>query len=61
VLQFGLTYTPANQAIVILLFELVVAAITTYFLTKEAMTLLEWVGGLMIISATLFSTKMNRV
>ena len=61
VLQFGLTYTPANQAIVILLFELVVAAITTYVLTKEAMTLLEWVGGLMIISATLFSTKMNRV
>jgi drug/metabolite transporter (DMT)-like permease len=60
VLQFGLTYTPANQAIVILLFELVVAAITTYFLAKEAMTLLEWVGGLMIISATLFSTKMNR-
>jgi drug/metabolite transporter (DMT)-like permease len=60
VLQFGLTYTPANQAIVILLFELVVAAITTYFLAKEAMTFLEWVGGLMIISATLFSTKMNR-
>jgi len=60
VLQFGLTYTPANQAIIILLFELVVAAITAYFLANEAMTLLEWAGGLMIISATLFSSKMNR-
>lgn len=59
-LQFGLTYTPANQAIVILLFELLVAAITAYFLAKEAMTPLEWAGGFMIISATLFSAKMNR-
>lgn len=59
-LQFGLTYTPANQAIVILLFELIVAATTAYFLAKEAMTPLEWVGGLMIISATLFSSKINR-
>lgn len=59
-LQFGLTYTPANQAIVILLFELIVAAVTAYFLAKEAMTPLEWAGGLMIISATLFSSKMNR-
>ena len=60
-LQFGLTYTPANQAIVILLFELIVAAITAYFLANEAMTVLEWAGGLMIIFATLFSTRMNRV
>ena len=59
-LQFGLTYTPANQAIIILLFELVVAAVTAYFLANEALTYLEWAGGLMIISATLFSSKMNR-
>lgn len=59
-LQFGLTYTPANQAIIILLFELIVAAVTAYFLAKEVLTYLEWAGGLMIISATLFSSKMNR-
>ncbi|GJL72260.1 MAG: hypothetical protein NMNS01_14590 [Nitrosomonas sp.] len=59
-LQFGLTYTPANQAIIILLFELIVAAVTAYFLAKEVLTSLEWAGGLMIISATLFSSKMNR-
>lgn len=60
VLQYGLTHTPANQAVVIMLFELVVAAITAYFLANEAMTSREWVGGLLIISAALFSSKVNR-
>lgn len=61
VLQYGLTYTSANRAVVILLFELVVAAVTAYFLANEAMTSREWIGGLMIISAALFSSKVNRV
>lgn len=60
VLQYGLTHTPANQAVVIMLFELVVAAITAYFLANEAMTSREWIGGLLIISAALFSSKVNR-
>lgn len=59
-LQYGLTHTPANQATVILLFEVVIATITAYYLANEVMTLQEWVGGLMIISAALFSAKMNR-
>lgn len=58
--QYGLTHVPANRAIVIMLFELVVAAVAAYLLTDEAMTLKEWVGGAMIISASLFSAKMNR-
>jgi drug/metabolite transporter (DMT)-like permease len=60
VIQYGLTHVPANQAIVILLFELVVAAFAAYFLTSESMTLREWIGGAMIISASLFSSRMNR-
>ena len=36
--QFGLAHTPANQAIVIFLFELVVAAISSYFLAGEIMS-----------------------
>lgn len=60
VVQYGLTHIPANQAIVILLFELMVAAIAAYFLANEAMTLKEWLGGAMIVSASLFSAKMNR-
>ncbi|SCX87461.1 EamA domain-containing membrane protein RarD [Nitrosospira sp. Nl5] len=58
--QYGLTHVPANRAIVIMLFELVVAAVAAYFLTDEAMTLKEWVGGAMIVSASLFSARMNR-
>lgn len=60
VLQYGLTHVPANQAIVLLLSELVVAAVAAYLLTSESMTLREWVGGAMIVSASLFSSRMNR-
>jgi drug/metabolite transporter (DMT)-like permease len=60
VIQYGLTYVPANQAVVIMLFELVVASIAAYFLADEAMTLREWAGGAMIVSASLFSAKINR-
>lgn len=59
ILQYGLTHIPANQAIVIMLFELIVAAIASYFLTNEVMTPKEWIGGLMIVSASLFSAKIN--
>ncbi|MDE0798560.1 MAG: DMT family transporter [Nitrosomonadaceae bacterium] len=60
VLQYGLTHVPANQAIVLLLSELVVAAVAAYLLTSESMTLREWIGGAMIVSASLFSSRMNR-
>jgi drug/metabolite transporter (DMT)-like permease len=60
VMQYGLTHVPANQAIVIMLFELVVAAVAAHFLTNEVMTLREWIGGAMIVSASLFSARMNR-
>ena len=59
VMQYGLTHTPANRAIVILLFELVVAAISSYFLAGEAMHPQEWIGGGMIVAASLLSGKME--
>lgn len=59
VMQYGLTHTPANRAIVILLFELVVAAISSYFLAGEAMRSQEWIGGGMIVAASLLSGKME--
>jgi len=58
--QYGLAHTPANQAIVIFLFELVVAAISSYFLAGEAMTVQEWAGGAMIVAASLFSGKLEQ-
>ncbi|MEZ5616311.1 MAG: DMT family transporter [Rhodocyclaceae bacterium] len=57
--QYGLTHTPANRAIVIFLFELVVAALSSWLLADEAMTLKEWLGGAMIVAASLFSGKLE--
>ena len=57
--QYGLTYTPANRAIILLMFELVVAAVTAYFLANEALTWRELVGGGMIVAAGLLSVRLN--
>jgi drug/metabolite transporter (DMT)-like permease len=57
--QYGLARVPANQAIVIFLSELVVAAIAAYFLSNERMGMQEWVGAIMIITASLFSGHME--
>ena len=59
VMQYGLSRVPANRAIVILLFELVVAALSSYFLAGEAMRLQDWVGGAMIVAAGFFSSKLE--
>lgn len=55
VVQHGLMHTPANQAIVIFLFELVVGAVASYLLADEIMTRQQWIGGAMIVAASLFS------
>ncbi|WP_018077233.1 DMT family transporter [Thiobacillus denitrificans] len=57
--QYGLARVPANQAIVIFLSELVVAAIAAYFLSDERMGVQEWIGAVMIITASLFSGHME--
>lgn len=54
-LQYGLTRVPANRAIVILLFELVVAAVASYLLTGERLRPQDWAGGLLIVAASLAS------
>lgn len=59
VVQYGLTRTPANQAIVIFLFELVVAAVSSWLLAGEAMGVKEWLGGAMIVVASLFSGRLE--
>lgn len=56
--QYGLSHTSATQAIVILLFELVVAAVGAYFLAGEAMTPQEWAGGALIVTASLLSSRL---
>lgn len=59
-MQYGLTHTPANRAIVILLFELVVVAISSYYWAHESLSLREWIGGAMIVAASTFSGWMEK-
>ena len=58
-LQYGLSRLPANRAIVILLSELVVAAVAAYYLAGESLRPADWVGGMLIVSATLASGWME--
>lgn len=57
--QFGLTHLPANQAIVLLLFELLFAAVAAYFLANEKMGVQEFVGAVLIVSASLLSGRIH--
>jgi drug/metabolite transporter (DMT)-like permease len=54
-LQYGLSRLAANRAIVILLFQLVVAAIAAYWLAGETLRLQDWIGGALIVCATFAS------
>lgn len=57
VMQYGLTHTPANRAIIILLSELVVVAISSYYLANEVLSLRDWLGGAMILAASFISSR----
>lgn len=53
--QYGVTHLLASRASVIFLFELVVAAVASYYLAHEVMRLNEWIGGLFIIASGLIA------
>lgn len=59
VAQFGLTHATANRAIVIMLSEVGFAAVSSWLLAGEAMGPREWLGGAMIVTASLFSSKVE--
>ena len=59
-LQYGLARMPANRAIVILLFELVVATIAAYYLAGETLRLQDGIGGALIVAASLASGRMQK-
>ncbi len=60
VLQYGLLHVAANRAIIILLFELIVSALSAYFLAGESLVGKEWLGAAMIMTASLFSGYLNK-
>jgi drug/metabolite transporter (DMT)-like permease len=53
--QYGVTKIQATRASVLFLFELVVAAIASYYLANERMALHEWLGGMLIVLAAIFA------
>ena len=53
--QYGVTRIKATRASVLFLFELVVAAIAAYYLTDETMHINEWIGGALIVAASVFA------
>ena len=57
--QYGLANLPANQSIVLFMFELVIAAASSYLLAGEKMGAREIVGAVLIVAASLFSGKMD--
>jgi len=59
VVQYGLHHIAANRAIVILLSELIFAALSSWLLAGETMGPLEWIGGSMIAAASLFSSRIE--
>ena len=59
-LQYGLARMSANRAIVILLFELVVAALAAYLLAGEVMRPQDWAGATLIVAASFASAWMER-
>ena len=59
VVQYGVTNMLSNRAMLLFLSELVVAAVSSYFLANEAMQLRDWLGALLIVSASLLSGKLH--
>ena len=59
-LQYGLARLPANRAIVILLFELVIAAAASHWLAGERLRSQDWIGGALIVAATVLSSVQPR-
>jgi drug/metabolite transporter (DMT)-like permease len=57
--QYGITHTPVTRASVIFLFEIVVAAVASYYLADEAMTMREWLGGSLIVMAALLAARQD--
>jgi len=58
--QYGVTHLPANRAIVLLLSELVFAAISSGLLAHELLGVRDGLGALLIVAASLLSGRSMR-
>jgi len=54
---YGVTHMPVYRSAVILLFELVIGAVSASLLTDEHVLMQEWVGGILIMSAAYMAAR----
>lgn len=57
--QYGVTHMPVYRSAIILLFEIVVAAISADILSNEVLEIYEWAGGSLVIIAALLSARLQ--
>jgi drug/metabolite transporter (DMT)-like permease len=58
-LQYGVARMPLHRSAVIVLFELVVGAVSSLLLTDETISSREWLGGGMIVAAAWLSAHLH--
>lgn len=56
---YGVTHMPVHRSAVILLFELVVGAVSALLLTDEIVLYREWLGGVMIVTAAYMAAHIH--
>ena len=57
--QYGVTRMPIHRSAIILLFELVIGALSSLWLTDEVVLVREWIGGGMIIMAAVIAARIH--
>jgi drug/metabolite transporter (DMT)-like permease len=57
--QYGVARMPVHRSAVILLFELVVGAVSSLLLTDETVSPREWLGGGMIVAAAWLAARLH--
>jgi drug/metabolite transporter (DMT)-like permease len=57
--QYSIAHLAANRAMLLFLIELVFAAVSSYLLAGEVMQPRDWIGALLIVSASLLSGKLK--
>lgn len=57
---YGVTHMPVHRSAVILIFEVVAAAVSTYLLTDERLNMREWIGGAIVILAAYLAAMQHK-
>lgn len=58
--QYGVTHLPVHRSAILLLFELVAGALSSWWLAHEGVRLGEWIGGALIVLSALTAAYRQR-